>query len=107
MASHVLRAKIDMASGNVNMRDPVLYRILRATHPQNGRRMVHLPDVRLRPRPVGLDRGNHPSRSARSSSRDHRPLYDWLLREIGIYAPQQIEMARLELTDTDPERSAS
>ena len=58
--ARVLRAKIDMASGNINLRDPVLYRILHAAAPAHRRRLVHLPDVRLRPRPVGRDRGHHP-----------------------------------------------
>ena len=57
--ARVLRAKIDMASPNINLRDPVLYRIVHATHPRTGDRLVHLPDVRLRPRPVGRDRGRH------------------------------------------------
>ena len=58
--ARVLRAKIDMASPNINLRDPVLYRIVHATPPADGRRVVHLPDVRLRARPVGRDRGRHP-----------------------------------------------
>ena len=58
--AHVLRAKIDMASGNMNMRDPVMYRILHATHHRTGRQVVHLSHVRLCPRPVRLDRGDHP-----------------------------------------------
>ena len=58
--SRVLRAKIDMASGNINLRDPVMYRILHARAPAHGRRLVHLPDLRLRARPVRRHRGHHP-----------------------------------------------
>ena len=58
--ARVLRAKIDMASGNINLRDPVLYRILHAHHPRTGDQMVDLSELRLRPRPVGCDRGHHP-----------------------------------------------
>ena len=57
--ARVLRAKIDMASGNINLRDPVMYRILHAHAPPHRRRLVHLPDVRLGARPVGLDRAHH------------------------------------------------
>ena len=53
--ARTLRAKIDMASGNMNLRDPVMYRILHANSPPHGRQMVHLPHVRLRPRAERLD----------------------------------------------------
>ena len=58
--ARVLRAKIDMASPNINLRDPVLYRIVHAAASADRRRVAHLPDVRLRARPVGCDRGRHP-----------------------------------------------
>ena len=58
--ARVLRAKIDMASGNINLRDPVLYRILHADASAHRRRLVHLSDLRFRARPVGCDRGHHP-----------------------------------------------
>ena len=57
--ARVLRAKIDMASPNINLRDPVLYRILHADASAHRRRLVHLPDLRLRARAVGRDRGHH------------------------------------------------
>ena len=70
--SRTLRAKIDMASPNLNMRDPVMYRILHTEHHRTGNRMVHLPDVRLRARAVGFDREGDPldlySRIRRSPS---------------------------------------
>ena len=67
--SRVLRAKIDMASGNINLRDPVMYRILHADPPPDRRRLVHLPDLRLRARPVATPSRASPTPSARWSSR--------------------------------------
>ncbi len=58
--AHVLRAKIDMASPNILMRDPVIYRIKRATHYRTGDEVVHLSDVRLCPLPFGFHRKDHP-----------------------------------------------
>ena len=99
----MLRAKIDMASPNLVMRDPILYRDLdKVPHHRTGRDLVRLPDVRLRALPVGLDRGRSPTRSARSSSLDHRALYDWILDalEVPDCHPQQIEFARGNLSHT-------
>jgi glutaminyl-tRNA synthetase len=83
-APQVLRAKIDMASPNLNMRDPVMYRILHAAPPPHRRQVVHLPHVRLRPRPERLARGHHPLH-LHPRVRDHRPLYDWFIDALGIY----------------------
>ena len=67
--ARVLRAKIDMASGNINLRDPVMYRILHANHPRTGNGMEDLSELRLRSWPVGCDRAGSPIRSARWNSR--------------------------------------
>jgi glutaminyl-tRNA synthetase len=97
--SRVLRARIDMASGNINLRDPVMYRILRATHHRTGDAWCIYPMY-------DFAHGQSDSIEDITHSictlefEDHRPLYDWFLREIGIYAPQQIEFARLDLTHT-------
>ena len=80
--ARVLRAKIDMASPNINLRDPVLYRILHAQPPPHRRRVVHLPDVRLRPRPVGRDRGRSRTRICTLEFENHRPLYDWFIEHL-------------------------
>ena len=97
--SKVLRAKIDMASPNLNMRDPVLYRILRSTHHQTQDAWCIYPTY---------DWAHGQSDSIEGITHsictlefaDHNPLYQWFLQELGIYAPVQIEFARLELTHT-------
>ena len=97
--SRVLRAKIDMASGNINLRDPVMYRILHASHPRTGDAWCIYPMY-------DWAHGQSDSIEGITHSictlefEDHRPLYDWFVRELGIYAPQQIEFARLNLTYT-------
>jgi glutaminyl-tRNA synthetase len=97
--SRTLRAKIDMASPNLNMRDPVMYRILHAEHHNTGNEWCIYPMY-------DYAHGQSDSIEGITHSictlefEDHRPLYDWFIREIGIYAPQQIEFDRLNLTYT-------
>ncbi|MCU0638638.1 MAG: glutamine--tRNA ligase/YqeY domain fusion protein [Candidatus Krumholzibacteria bacterium] len=97
--SRTLRAKIDMASGNINMRDPVIYRILRATHHRTGDKWCIYPMY---------DFAHCCSDSLEGITHsictlefeDHRPLYDWYLEQLGIFHSRQIEFARLNLTYT-------
>lgn len=97
--SRTLRAKIDMASPNLNLRDPVMYRILHATHHRTGDRWCIYPTY-------DYAHGQSDSIEGITHSictlefEDHRPLYEWFLRELEIYAPQQIEFDRLNLTYT-------
>lgn len=97
--SRVLRAKIDMASPNLNMRDPVMYRIIHAPHPRTGDKWCIYPTY-------DWAHGQSDSIEGITHSlctlefEDHRPLYDWFLEELGIFHPQQIEFARLNLTYT-------
>jgi glutaminyl-tRNA synthetase len=97
--SRTLRAKIDMASPNLNMRDPVMYRILHATHHRSGDKWCIYPMY-------DFTHGESDSIEGITHSictlefENHRPLYDWYVKELGIYAPQQIEFARLNLTYT-------
>ena len=94
--AHVLRAKIDMASGNINMRDPVMYRILHADHHRTGDKWCIYPMY-------DWAHGQSDSIEGITHSictlefEDHRPLYDWFTHNLGIYAPQQIEFAGLNL----------
>jgi glutaminyl-tRNA synthetase len=95
----VLRAKIDMSSPNLNMRDPVMYRILHAEHPRTGSEWCIYPMY-------DWAHGQSDSIEGITHSlctlefEDHRPLYDWFLDQLAIYHPQQIEFARLNLTYT-------
>ena len=94
-----LRAKIDMASPNLNMRDPVMYRILRATHHRSGDKWCIYPTY-------DFAHGQSDSIEGITHSictlefEDHRPLYDWFLDQLNVHHPQQIEFARLNLTYT-------
>jgi glutaminyl-tRNA synthetase len=97
--ARVLRAKIDMASGNMNMRDPVMYRILKAAHHRTGDRWCVYPMY-------DFAHGQSDSIEGITHSlcsleyEDHRPLYDWFLEQLEIYHPRQIEFARLALSYT-------
>ncbi|HEX2867814.1 MAG TPA: glutamine--tRNA ligase/YqeY domain fusion protein [Ignavibacteriales bacterium] len=97
--SRTLRAKIDMASPNLNMRDPVIYRILRATHHRTGDKWCIYPMYDFA---HGLsDSAEHITHSICTLEFEaHRPLYDWFLDELGVYHPQQVEFARLNLNYT-------
>ena len=98
--SHVLRAKIDMASPNINMRDPVLYRIRRAHHHRTGDAWCIYPMYDFAHPPS--DALEHITHSLCTLEyEDHRPLYDWLIDNLPVPAkPRQIEFARLNLTYT-------
>lgn len=96
----VLRAKIDMASPNLNMRDPVIYRILRAHHHRTGDKWLVYPMYDFaHPISDTIEGVTHSLCSLEFE--DHRPLYDWFLRELGFEKPsRQIEFARLNLNYT-------
>jgi glutaminyl-tRNA synthetase len=98
--AHVLRAKIDMASPNMNMRDPTLYRIRRATHHRTGDAWCIYPMYDYaHPLSDALERITHSLCTLEFE--DHRPLYDWLIETLATPArPQQIEFARLNLSYT-------
>jgi len=97
--SKVLRAKIDMAAGNMNMRDPVMYRIMRATHHRTGDKWCIYPTYDwAHGQSDSIEGVTHSLCSLEFE--DHRPLYDWFLDELGVHHPQQIEFARLNLSYT-------
>ena len=97
--SRVLRAKIDMASPNFNMRDPIMYRILHAEHHRTGNKWCIYPMYDwAHGLEDSIERITHSICTLEFE--DHRPLYDWFLDELGVYHPQQIEFARLNLTYT-------
>ncbi|MEQ1948205.1 MAG: glutamine--tRNA ligase/YqeY domain fusion protein [Bryobacteraceae bacterium] len=97
--SRTLRAKIDMASKNLNMRDPVMYRILHAEHHRTGNEWPIYPMY-------DYAHGQSDSMEGITHSictlefEDHRPLYDWFVEQLGIHHPQQIEFDRLNVTYT-------
>jgi glutaminyl-tRNA synthetase len=97
--SRTLRAKVDMSSPNVNMRDPVMYRILHAPHPHVGDKWCIYPMYDYtHGQSDSLERITHSICTLEFE--DHRPLYDWYVQALGIYPPRQIEFARLNLTYT-------
>jgi glutaminyl-tRNA synthetase len=97
--SRTLRAKIDMAAPNINLRDPVMYRVLRATHHRTGDQWCIYPTY-------DFAHGQSDSIEGITHSictlefEDHRPLYDWFLDQLAIHHPQQIEFARLNISYT-------
>jgi glutaminyl-tRNA synthetase len=96
---HVLRARIDMASPNLNMRDPIIYRIKHATHHRSGDRWCIYPMYDFaHGLSDSIERITHSICTLEFE--DHRPLYDWFLDELAVYHPQQIEFARLFLSYT-------
>lgn len=96
---HVLRARIDMASGNLNLRDPVMYRILHASHPRTGDKWCIYPTYDFaHGQSDSIEKVTHSICTLEFE--DHRPLYDWFLENLGIYRSQQIEFARLNITKT-------
>jgi glutaminyl-tRNA synthetase len=97
--SRTLRAKIDMASPNFNLRDPVLYRIIHAHHHRQGDKWCIYPMYDwAHGIEDSLERITHSLCTLEFEN--HRPLYDWFLDELGVYHPQQIEFSRLNLTYT-------
>ena len=97
--SRVLRAKIDMASPNLNMRDPVMYRILHADHHRTGNKWCIYPMYDYaHGQSDSLERVTHSMCTLEFE--DHRPLYNWFIEQLGIFPSQQIEFDRLNLTHT-------
>ena len=94
-----LRAKIDMASGNLNFRDPVMYRILHATHHRTGSKWCIYPMYDWAHGQSDSIEGTTHSLCT-TEFEDHRPLYDWFLENLDVHRPGQIEFARLNLTHT-------
>jgi glutaminyl-tRNA synthetase len=93
---HVLRAKIDMAASNINMRDPVIYRIMHASHHRTGNDWCIYPTYDFAHCLSDSLEGITHSLCSQEFE-DHRPLYDWILDQLGVYHPQQIEFARLNM----------
>jgi len=97
--ARTLRARIDMAHPNMNMRDPVMYRILHATHHQTGDKWCIYPMYDwAHGQCDSIEKITHSLCSLEYEN--HRPLYDWFIEQLGIWHPRQIEFARLNLTYT-------
>ncbi len=96
----VLRAKIDMASPNINMRDPVIYRVLRATHHRTGDKWCIYPMYDFA-HPICDSMQGVTHSLCTLEFEDHRPLYNWVVENTGVeHKPRQIEFARLNITNT-------
>jgi len=97
--SRTLRAKIDMASPNLNLRDPIMYRIVHAEHHRTGDKWSIYPMYDFaHGESDSIERITHSICTLEFE--DHRPLYDWYVERLGIYHPQQIEFDRLSITYT-------
>ncbi|HXS97508.1 MAG TPA: glutamine--tRNA ligase/YqeY domain fusion protein [Candidatus Limnocylindrales bacterium] len=97
--ARTVRAKIDMASPNLNMRDPIMYRVLHATHHRTGNTWCIYPTYDFaHGQSDSIERITHSICTLEFE--DHRPLYDWFCEALGIYHPQQIEFDRLNVTYT-------
>lgn len=97
--AHVLRAKIDMTSGNLNMRDPIMYRILKQNHHRTGDKWNIYPMYDFaHGQSDSIEKITHSLCTLEFE--DHRPLYDWFVEQLKIYPPRQIEFARLNLSYT-------
>ncbi len=97
--ARVLRAKIDMTSPNLNLRDPVMYRILHSHHPRTGDKWCIYPMYDwAHGESDSIEKITHSICTLEFE--DHRPLYDWFIAQLGIFHPRQIEFARLNLTYT-------
>jgi len=97
--ARTLRAKIDMAAGNLNLRDPVMYRILRARHHRTGDDWCIYPTYDwAHGQSDSIERITHSLCTLEFE--DHRPLYEWYIAQLGIYPSRQIEFARLNLSHT-------
>ena len=97
--SRVLRAKIDMSSGNLNLRDPVMYRILKVPHHRTGDKWCIYPTYDFtHGQSDSIEKITHSICTLEFEA--HRPLYDWYLDRLGVHHPQQIEFARLNLSYT-------
>ena len=97
--ARTLRAKIDMTAANLNLRDPIMYRILHAEHHRTGNRWCIYPMYDFaHGESDSIERVTHSICTLEFE--DHRPLYDWYVEQLGIYHPQQIEFDRLNLTYT-------
>lgn len=97
--AHVLRARVDMTSGNLNMRDPIMYRILKQPHHRTGNTWNIYPMYDFaHGQSDSIEKITHSLCTLEFE--DHRPLYNWFVEQLGIFAPRQIEFARLNLTYT-------